>query len=177
MQTYQPQKTLQAGFTLVELLVTTSLTVLLMLTITTLFMTFLVGNSKTNIRKSVKEEGLHALNQMEFNIKNARYVEGSCTENMTALSVVGIDGGVTVYSTVQDVVENQQNEQLVSKIASNNSRLTSEAVTLTALDFDCSGDPGNRLVKVSFILEKNAPTLNEDSTISEPFQATINMRN
>ncbi len=165
---YTHNKTPQAGFTLVELLITTSLTVLLMLTITTMFMTFLVGNSKTNIRKSVKEEGLHALNQMEFIIRNARYYDETffpCAPNQSTIRIIGLDNGVTVYSTQ------------AGKIASNSARLTSDAVTLTSLAFDCSGDVGNRQIKIRFTLDKDAPTLNTDSNISESFEATVNMRN
>lgn len=136
-----------------------------MLTVTTMFMTFLVGNSKTNIRKSVKEEGLHALSQMEFIIKNALYVEGACEPGMTTVSVVGLDNGITTYSTQ------------TGKIASNSARLTSDAVTLTSLAFDCTGDVGNRQIVVRFTLDKDAPTLNTDANISESFEATINIRN
>lgn len=156
------------GFTLIELLITTSLTVLLMLTITTIFMTFLLGNSKTNIRKTLKEEGFHALNQMEFIIKNARYYDttlSACTANLNTIRVVGLDSGETTYSILFD------------KIASSSSYLTSDSVTPSNLNFDCSGDAGNRQIKVSFTLEKSAPTLGENELISESFEATINMRN
>ncbi len=162
----------QTGFTLIELLITTSLTVLLMLTITTMFMTFLIGNSKTNIRKSVKEEGLHAISQMEFIIKNAQYYDDTfapCNANQNTIRVVGLDAGVTTYSTAVDGG--------VNKIASNSARLTSDSVTLTSLNFDCSGDAGNRQIKVSFDLAKTAPTLNADSNITESFETTVNMRN
>ncbi len=169
MQHLAQKKIRQAGFTLIELLITTSLTVLLMLTITSMFMTFLIGNSKTNIRKTIKEEGLHALSQMEFIIKNARYIEGACSSGMTTLSVVGLDSGVTLYSTATD--------STINKIASNSARLTSATVTLNNLIFDCSGEVGSKQIKVSFNLEKVAPTLNEDSEISESFETTISIRN
>ena len=107
------------GFTLIELLITTSLTVLLMLTITTMFMTFLIGNSKTNVKKTIKEEGLHAMNQMEFIMKNAHYVEGTCGTDNT-ISVRNLDGGITTYSEV--------NDNGIYKIASNSSILTSSSV-------------------------------------------------
>lgn len=167
MQQYQI-KTKQTGFTLVELLITTSLTVLLMLTITTMFMTFLIGNSKTNIRQTVKEEGLHALSQMEFIIRNARNYDASfqaCTTNRSTIRVVGLDGGLTIYSNTG------------GKIASNSARLTSDAVTLSGLNFDCSGDTGNRQVKITFTLTKAAPTLGADSDIVESFESIVNMRN
>lgn len=162
----------QAGFTLIELLITTSLTVLLMLTITTMFMTFLISNSRTNVRKIVKEEGLYALNQMEFILKNAFYVDETsnpCTTNMTEIDIVSLDRGSTTFNTITDLNG--------SKIASNGATLTSNAVDLTGLRFDCSGSPGNRVVTVRFTLEKITPTLSDDAQVTENFETTVQIRN
>lgn len=164
------------GFTLIELLITTSLTVLLMLTITTMFMTFLLGNSKTNVRKAIKEEGLHAISRMEFIIKNAHYFDeeaSNCSPNQSTITIVGLDGGSTTYSTVSDGGVNK----IASTSATATTHLTSSAVTLTNLRFDCFGEVGNRRIRIRFALDKDAPTLGTDSNISESFEATINMRN
>lgn len=168
-------KTNQTGFTLVELLITTSLTVMLMLTITTLFMTFLIGNSKTNIRKKVKEEGLTALSQMEFIIKNAHYVEGTCSSG-TSIDITSLDGGTTTYR--------QQTVNGIDKIASTSAStppvtkyLTSDSVNISDLNFACTGETGNRQITISFKLTKNAPTLGEESIIEEDFKSIVNMRN
>lgn len=163
------QTTNSTGFTLIELLITTSLTVLLMLTITTMFMTFLVGSSKTNIKKTVKEEGLHAMSQMEFIMKNAHYVDGTCGTGDN-ISIRSLDGGTTTYSEI--------NDNGTYKIASNSSILTSSAVdTQQSLLIECSGDVGNRQIKISFTLYKDAPTLSEDAPVSESFESTVNVRN
>lgn len=164
------------GFTLIELLITTSLTVLLMLTITTMFMTFLLGNSKTNVRKSIKEEGLHAISQMEFIIKNAHYFDedaSDCLANQNSITIVGLDGGSTTYSTVSDGGVNK----IASTSATATTHLTSSTVTLSNLLFDCSGDVGNRQIRIRFQLDKDAPTLGSDSNLSESFETTVTMRN
>jgi competence protein ComGC len=158
----------QSGFTLVEVLVTTSLTVMIMLTITSMFMTFLVSNSKTNIKKVVKEEGLHAMNQIEFILKNAYYLDETnyaCDIDMPALEVVSLDGGITNFS-------NQG-----GKIASNSASLTSDEVVLSNFNFDCTGTVGNRSIKIYFELQKDAPTLSENESVSESFESTVNIRN
>jgi len=162
-----PSNINQTGFTLIELLITTSLTVMLMLTITTMFMTFLVGNSKTNVSKKVKEEGLTALSQMEFIMKNAHYVEGTCTSG-SSIDITSLDGGTTTYSVLNN------------KIASSSTTtryLTSDNVDISGLNFECTGETGNRQIIVSFDLEKNAPTLSDEALVSEHFEAIINMRN
>lgn len=163
----------QTGFTLIELLITTALTVMLMLTITTMFMTFLIGNSKTNIRKNIKEEGLHAISRIEFILKNSKYYDDTfqpCQSNLSTIRVVNFDGGTTTYSEI--------NDNGITKIASNSSILTSSDVdTNSTLRFDCSGEVGNRQVKVQFTLEKLAPTLNADQNITENFETIVNLRN
>jgi competence protein ComGC len=170
------QTSKSTGFTLIELLITTSLTVLLMITITSMFMTFLIGNSKTNIKKSVKEEGLHAISQMEFIMKNALYVvDSTCTSGTSdTISIVNLDGVTSTYSTINKKIAYVSAPGSPEEFTSD---LTSESVNLTDLNFDCSGPVGNRKIVVSFVLDKNAPTLGEDSNVSESFQATVNVRN
>lgn len=165
--------TKQTGFTLIELLITTALTVMLMLTITTMFMTFLVGNSKTNIRKKVKEEGLYAISRIEFALKNAHYFDegfAACTTGMNSIRVANLDETTTTF--------NEVTADGVTKIASDTEILTSATVdSNSTLNFDCSGTTGNRQVKVSFTLEKTVPTLGADETISESFETIVNIRN
>jgi len=157
-------QTQKNGFTLIELLITTSLAVLLLLAISSFFMTFLIGNSKTNTKQTVKEEGFFALSQMEFLIRNSKYIDETipCTTGMTSITIVSLDGGSTVLALNTD------------HIASNSAFLTSDAVTISnPLTFDCSGEVGNRQIKINFGLEKITP----DGTISEQFNSIVSLRN
>lgn len=153
------------GFTLIELLISTTLIVLLMLGISSLFMTFLIGSAKTNTKTTIKEEGVYALSQMEFLLKNARYVgtdSDPCDTNMDEITVTSFDGGETVF------------ERDDERIASNSSYLTSKAVDISSGPrFDCTGTVGNRQVKISFTLRKVTP----DGTESEEFESIVNVRN
>lgn len=160
------------GFTLIELLITTSLAVLLLLAISSLFMTFLIGNSKTNTKKTVKEEGYFALSQMEFLIRNSKYIDETatpCTVGMNDITIVSVDGGSTTFAAVTDTADNNN-----IKIASNSSYLTSGNVTVSSNPiFDCTGSVGNRQIGISFGLEKITP----DGTVSEQFSSIISLRN
>ena len=158
------------GFTLIELLITTSLTVLLLLAISSLFMTFLIGNSKTNTKKTVKEEGFYALSQMEFLIRNSQYIDGPCMPEMTSIVIVSKDGGSTTLTALPDADDDNK-----IKIASNEAFLTSGAVTLDLENsrFDCSGSVGNRQVGIRFGLEKTTP----DGIVSEQFNSIVSLRN
>lgn len=163
-------QTRKNGFTLIELLITTSLTVLLLLAISSLFMTFLIGNSKTNTKKTVKEEGFYALSQMEFLIRNSQYIDGPCMPEMTSIVIVSKDGGSTTLTALPDADDDNK-----IKIASNEAFLTSGAVTLDLENsrFDCSGSVGNRQVGIRFGLEKTTP----DGIVSEQFNSIVSLRN
>ncbi len=160
------------GFTLIELLITTSLTVLLLLGISALFMTFLLSNTKMNALKTIKQEGNFALSQIEFLIKNALYLDESinvCSNNMPNLTIVSKDAGTTTFSTLEDADDENH-----KKIASNSAFLTSSTVSVSQdLSFDCSGEVGNRAIKISFGLEKVATDVNTSQT----FTTSVNMRN
>ncbi|MCB9813645.1 MAG: prepilin-type N-terminal cleavage/methylation domain-containing protein [Pseudomonadales bacterium] len=158
------------GFTLIELVISMSLITLLMLGISSLFMTFLLGSSKTNTKKTVKEEGIHALSQIEFLLKNALYVDENitpCTSGMTSIAIISADNGTTTFAKITDV-DNYE------KIASNSSALTSGAVTISSdPKFDCNGPVGNRQIGIDFELQKITP----DGTVTEHFNSIVNLRN
>ncbi len=160
------------GFTLIELLITTALAVLLLLAISSMFMTFLIGNSKTNTKKTVKEEGYYALSQIEFLIRNSQYIDESstpCAAGMTSLTIISADGGSTTFASVIDNSDNNN-----EKIASNSAFLTSGNVTIsTPPIFDCTGSVGNRQIGISFGLEKITP----DGTVNEQFNSIVSLRN
>lgn len=170
----------QAGFTLLELLIIVSLSVMLMLSSSALFITFLLGNTKVNRMQSIKNEGEYAMAQMEFLLRNSLSLEPNnetfvCQADMESIAVKSIDGGVTTFFAEQD-------SDLQDKIASNSGiYLTSGDVTL--LDgptFDCSesADKSARYVTISFTLRKGTPTLDEAKDIIEQeFISGVALRN
>lgn len=65
-----------AGFTLIELLVTTAITSIILLTASTILMTFFLSNTRTSIRRQLKSEGARALARIEFIARGAQ----NCTD-------------------------------------------------------------------------------------------------
>lgn len=154
----------QNGFTLLELLISTALTVVIMLTITALFTTFLLSNSKVSAKKNMKDAGVRAMSQIEFLIKNSYHLDEEltpCNGTMTSLALTSIDGTTTVL------------EEVNGQIASNSATLTPSSFTLSDLNFSCTGEKGYRKITISFTLEKVTP----DGDISEEFMSTVTMRN
>lgn len=62
------------GFTLLELLVATSLTVILLLAVSSVFMTFLLADARTNLRRQIQSEGAEMISRMEFLLRNSKTV-------------------------------------------------------------------------------------------------------
>ncbi len=181
----QSKQRVQAGFTLIELMIVTALMVVLSLTVSAMFMTFMVTNARTNTKNTLKIEGSYALAQMEFMLRNSyQLVENSSAQvcqsdadsvAMDSIAVESIDGGITEFSIETDGT--------VNKIASNSGNfLTSDAVTVVtdSLKFNCTESyNGVRSVKIDFDLSKVVPsvtnTTNEEST--QHFTTVVSLRN
>ena len=168
----------QSGFTLIELMIVTSLMVILTLTVSAMFMTFLITNARTNTKNTLKVEGSYALSQMEFLLRNSyKLVENSdtqtCQSSMDSIRLESIDGGQTEFFL--------ETAGSTTKIASNSGEyLTSDAVLAENLSFNCTeASSGNHTVTIDFDLTKLVPsvsnTTNEDST--QHFSANISLRN
>ncbi|NCN87590.1 MAG: type II secretion system protein [Candidatus Pacebacteria bacterium] len=158
----------QAGFTLVELLVIVTLSVMLMLASSALFLTFLLGSTKVSRMQLIKNEGEHAMAQMEFLLRNAVQIldNGSgqvCETGMEAITFESFDSGITTFSKETDISDS------TDKIASNSGiYLTSGDVILDSGPiFDCS-ESDDRLaqyITIRFTLRKGTPSLDEAKDI------------
>jgi prepilin-type N-terminal cleavage/methylation domain-containing protein len=165
----------QSGFTLIELLIVTSLMVFLVLTVTAMFMTFLISNAKTNTRNTLKVAGTQALSQIEFLLRNSFQLVPNansqvCQSVMNNIRFESIDGGTTTISL----------DAATNKIASNSAFLTSDAVRATTLNFDCTETSnGTQYVTIYFELEKVSPAINNSggTATREEFSTTVNLRN
>ena len=184
------------GFTLIELLVVVSLTTVLMLTAASVFMTFMIGNEKTTVTQGVQSEGQHALQAMEFLLRNSiRLVPNSesytCERNMSRIAFRNVDSGTTEL-----YVENDASDNNIVKIASNSGvYLTSGEADLVIpgsteandpletdgkLIFDCvtSPDGASSHVTISFSLRKGDLDLDEARDISQAdFITGVTLRN
>ena len=162
------------GFTLIELLIVVSLSIMLMLTASSLFLTFLVGNTRTTGSQLVKNEGRYAIQQLEFLLRNATELlpnsdDETCQAGMAELRFKSFDSGITTI-----FAEN-------NKIASNSGvYLTSESVELTnGPVFDCamSDDKVSQFITVSFTLRKGTnDQANTRDVAEETFRSSINIR-
>jgi prepilin-type N-terminal cleavage/methylation domain-containing protein len=177
----------QTGFTLIEVLVVTSLTVMIMLTASALFMTFLISGAKTANLQLIKQEGDHAMNQMAFLLRNAIALHPNaavppqtCASNMTQIVLESLDGGITTLGSANDTTDNDATK-LASSSATQSQFLTSSAVQIVeGPTFDCTdvADGTGSYVTISFKLRKGTPNLDQARDIvEETFTTGVSLRN
>lgn len=169
-----------AGFTLIETLVTVTLSVMLMLGAASLFMIFLIGSTKVGATQQIRAEGEFALEQISFLLRNAIDIETNrygqtCQPDMQEIVFRSYDGGQTILFAETDPNDN------LPKIASNSGTyLTSGAVQLVdGIEFDCveSGDGRNNYVNVTFTLQKGTPGVDQArDIITQTFTTGVNIR-
>lgn len=175
-----------AGFTLLELLIVAGLSVLVMLTVTTMFLTFIITSKKSNLKQKVHNEGQVALSKIEFILRNSqRLVAGLdgatiCNNDpdtpMSNIAVQGLDGYVTTLQSYP-----LEDGQLASYSTAINDYyyLTSEETTLSNLRFICltGGEENTYYVSTSFDLKIGSGSTNDKETAVESFQTGITLRN
>lgn len=171
----------RSGFTLIEVMIVVSLSVLLMLTASSLFMTFLIGNTKTTTTQLVKAEGEYALNQMEFLLRNAVELlpntdDETCVTDMEDIRFKSYDNGITTLMRETDPTDSNK-----AKIASNSGvYLTSGAVELVSGPlFDCSQTPDglSQYITIAFQLRKGTPGIDQPRDIVvQDFLTSVNLR-
>jgi prepilin-type N-terminal cleavage/methylation domain-containing protein len=174
-----------AGFTLIEILVVVTLSVMLLLTASTLFMTFLMGSSKTNVLSIVKTEGEYAQNQMEFLLRNAvdllpNTAGDTCTGNMDEVVIKSIDGGITTLRA-QDDESDSNNTKIASISGSTNRFMTSSSVELTSGPiFNCvqATDGTSPYITFTFTLQRGNPNIDEPQDMAaQTFSSSVGIRN
>lgn len=157
----------QSGFTLIEVLVMTGLTVILLLSASAIFMTFLLNQSLITQKQQIKNEGDNALKQMIQVLRQAKTIE-NCDTGESEL-------------TFTDIANNQGRFYLASnRIASESSQptiyLTSDNIQVTNFLANCSLSYESYLVNFQFTLSNNTPNFGEDP-IQQTFTANVSLRN
>jgi type IV pilus assembly protein PilW len=174
----------QSGFTLLEMLIAMALATMLLMTITALFMTFLVSGAKSNIKRTLIREGQYALSQMEFMLRNADTLKlnsafKTCDPTMDRIAFYSRDGWSTEFL--------QATDNGVVKIASVGAQpppsfqpslpaqyLTSDSVSITnGPSFACNQTGSTVFVDISFTLTKTST----NGSASEDFKSRVQMRN
>ncbi|PWU22890.1 hypothetical protein C5B42_04880 [Candidatus Cerribacteria bacterium 'Amazon FNV 2010 28 9'] len=169
----------QDGYTLIELIVVVAITILLLVTVISMFYTAFVSGGKTTATEAVKEAGQYAMSQMEFFIENAhRLVPNAdattCAVGMSSLGLQNQDLGTTIFQS--ETVGNDV------RLASNSGTyLTPSGMSVTSgPTFSCTqpADSSPATITISFTLQKGVVGVDKARDIvTIPFQSQVTLRN
>lgn len=142
----------QKAFTLLELLITTSVTALLMLGISSLFITFLATAYKNRISQNLRESGSNAINQMTDMMRNASEISSTCVANepLNYIELINADGFDTTLK--------KEDNRIASISATTNGKfyLTESSDNpnyISNLLFTCYPTPeGKKYIEIEFTL-------------------------
>jgi type II secretory pathway pseudopilin PulG len=171
-----------SGFSLIELMVVITLTIILTIAGMGLFFSSLYGNSKKAVLTVVKDEGDYALSQIEFLLRNSiQLVQDPadasapiCAPGMSKISFRSFDNNITTLTSSGGKIASK------SASAAQPVFLTTDSVLLsTPPRFDCSQVAQNSggYVKISFSLQKQGDSLGNPSPLLEDFVTSVQLRN
>ncbi len=174
------------GFTLIELLVTTSIAAFIILSVSSLFMVFLLSNARTSTRSFVKSEGSYAMGRIEFLLRNSIELlptSGAqkliCAPNMPQIAFRSVDGSEGEIFAFDDDGSYKLAVQYTHEPKPQ--LLTSDGVTIEndQITFSCDESNGKRSVEVTFTLSKESPTVSSNAppATTETFSSLIFLRN
>jgi prepilin-type N-terminal cleavage/methylation domain-containing protein len=155
------------GFTLLELMISTVLGSILLLTASALFMTFMIGNANTNARRQMSAEGTQMLGTLEFHIRNAKTADCSVSNTLKLTKLDGTFAQACVSGAPLAL-------NFSSTTATCGTPLNSNFVILAGTNpFTCaSTGNGKTTVLIKFTLSTS-----EGGGITETFSRIVQLRN
>lgn len=174
-KTAQPKSL--AAFTLIEILVTVTLTAIIMLGITSLFISLMTSAGKSRISQNLRENGTVAMQRMIEELRNAKAIN---------LTTAECDGNIT-HSSLS--FTNNNIDETISTLSADNNRiklttgtsdyyLTSDNNELRGLTFVCySSSEGAKYIEISFTLASSAATANSPTHSQLDFKSGVSLRN
>jgi len=174
---------MRKGFTLIEILVVSGIMVMFSLTIVSLFLSTIRGNTKTQVIQKVRQDGDFALKTMTRLIKQAESVavDSDCT-GIAGDSIVVNDiyDGVATFSLID--YDPGVGEDLIPRIASTSGGtdffLSGIKVNTSSLNFTCyQRGSGNQIVTISFTLTIGAGAgMQAQEKEEQDFKTSVSLR-
>jgi len=174
------------AFTLLELLLTAGITALMMLAVTSLFITFLLTAGKNRLSQRLRESGTSAMQKMTEMLRNANSVSSNCagaTDEgvlLEEISLIGADGLTTVLSEIDDKIASSSAENGVYYLTSNeDGEEGGDPGYLQNLLFTCyATELGAKYVEINFTLStKTQSTLSSPTASQLDFSSGVSLRN
>lgn len=157
----------QNGFTLVELVVVTTIMVIIAVVSVNSLFAIMKGTVKAGVVKNLKQNGNYALIVLERAIRNSTGID-TCTLGMSSITVTNPDSSQTIYSF----------NETESKISSGSANLINPNYTVSDSSFDCTRtDDYAPQVIIKFTLEFGSLSTRAEEKVTVPFRTTVTLRN
>ncbi len=156
------------GFTLIEVLVITGLTVIILLSTVVLFMTFMINQASISRKQAIKIAGDNALKQIEQTLRGVRGIQ-TCTENLNDVSFYDLTNQTGRFY--------KDNNRIASAAGSETYYLTPDDLNVDSFDVNCYPGQDKELVHFSFTLSDNSGFGLSDSPLQQTFTTSVGVRN
>ncbi len=171
---YQTRSKTVEGFTLIEVLVITGLTVIVLLSTVSLFMTFMLNQARIAQQQELKNAGNNALRQITQVLREARSIS-PCGLSMTTISFQDPNNASGSYSLSQNL--ETDNFQVASQSGTNTVLLTPENMNVLNFSVNCYDSQPTQYLRVMFSLTKPVSGGLRSTTLTQDFQTSISLRN
>lgn len=175
-----PRHTTQAGFTLIETLVTASLVVVLLIAVVGMLLSTISTSSRRESFVSARNEGNYALAQMELLVRNAVQIvpdprdpaAPTCAAGMSKISLRSLDEGVTtLFNNAGRIASLSARESIPFE-------LTGGSNVLSGPTFSCTqpGPNESAYITISFTLTNTNAEFGPQTARTETFQTAAQIR-
>jgi len=162
-----------AAFTLIEILVTVTLTSIIMLGITTLFITLITSAGKSRLSQNIRENGTVAMQKMIEELRNAKAIDSTIicdgNESYESLSFVNDDELISSFAA--------SDNRINLEIDGSNYYLTSDSNELRGLEFVCYDTDAAKYIEISFSLASSTAATNSPTHSQLDFKSGVALRN
>jgi len=168
----------QLGFTLVEILVVVVISSFIMLTSTTLFVSFITTNRKTKIQQRVKVDGNNALNHIEYLIRNAKVVNTCPITNGISIEFEDLQANIYAITTDFNADPDIGDRIIITKNGVDTIHVTGSKNEVRDLFFSCyQGSNDVQYVDISFRIERDLGSSEQTDRVNANFQTGVTVRN
>jgi type II secretory pathway pseudopilin PulG len=185
MSTHLKKNDSNKGFTLVEVLVVSTLAILLMITVTSIFITFISSSGQTKLKQQLQVEGNQTLDKMERLLRGSKNLSTNnvgdiCTTGMASIGFESFAGGKGVLYEVSNRIASDSGV-LNDADTIQTYYLTSDQLDVDTtnhdLTFDCYQGEDSYFVKISFGLMADTTKSPTDRTVKQTFSTGVQLRN
>jgi len=164
----------KTGFTLIEVLVISGLTVIIMLSTVSLFMTFLISQARITQKQQLKNAGNSAIQQMTQIIREAKAIDPCNSAASNTIIFTNLDNKSGSY---QLGTFDNGNQGIYFTLDGTTHPITSEDMDITSFTSNCYIGQQSQLVKITFVLQNYKIQGPSGEPLAQEFSANVQLRN